>query len=41
MAEELVLGGGFDPSTVAAMAASQVVYWYDAAVRRQERLKPT
>jgi len=38
MANELVLGQGMDPATVAAMDAATVRYWYSAAVERQKKI---
>ena len=37
MAEALVLDLGWDPQVAAAMAADELHYWVDAAIRRKKR----
>lgn len=39
MANELVLGLGMDPRTVAAMKAEEVRYWFSTAVKRKQAIK--
>jgi|GEM_PF-6171218 len=39
MAVELVLGCQMDPRTVMTMPASEVKYWYQAALKRQRQLE--
>ena len=39
MATELVLGCQMDPRAVLDMPASEVKFWYEAAVRRQRAME--
>lgn len=39
MARELVLGCQMDPRTVMDMPADELVWWYEAAARRQRELE--